>query len=58
MNRAHRTITCDFVEKTNRWEEFDAKRNIMETRHLSRQQIEDLAEELVRDLGLARRDLV
>jgi anaerobic magnesium-protoporphyrin IX monomethyl ester cyclase len=41
---------------SNRWEEFDARHNILETRHLSRRQIEDLAEEIVRDLGLARRD--
>jgi anaerobic magnesium-protoporphyrin IX monomethyl ester cyclase len=41
---------------SNRWEEFDARHNILETRYLSRRQIEDLAEEMVRDLGLARRD--
>jgi hypothetical protein len=36
---------------------FRLTHNILETRHLSRRQIEDLAEEIVRDLGLARRDL-
>jgi anaerobic magnesium-protoporphyrin IX monomethyl ester cyclase len=41
---------------SNRWEEFDARHNILETRHLSGRQIEDLAEEMVRELGLARRD--
>jgi radical SAM superfamily enzyme YgiQ (UPF0313 family) len=41
---------------SDRWEDFDARHNILETRHLSRRQIEDLAEEMVRELGLARRD--
>lgn len=40
---------------SHRWEEFDAKHNILETRYLSCRQIEDLAEEIVQDLGLARR---
>jgi anaerobic magnesium-protoporphyrin IX monomethyl ester cyclase len=41
---------------STRWADFDAKHNILETRHLSRFQIEELAEEMVRELGLARRD--
>ena len=36
------------------WEEFDAKHNIMETKHLSMSEIESLIEELVREAGLKR----
>jgi radical SAM superfamily enzyme YgiQ (UPF0313 family) len=40
---------------SDRWEEFNAKHNILETRYLSHRQIEGLAEEIARDLDLARR---
>ena len=40
---------------TGRWEEFDAKHNILDTRYLSHQEIDELLEEMVRELGLKRR---
>jgi radical SAM superfamily enzyme YgiQ (UPF0313 family) len=39
---------------TDRWEEFDAKHNVLETRHLTAQEIEELVEEVARDIGLRR----
>ena len=40
---------------TDRWEEFDAKHNILETRHLSREQIDELVQEIVSELDLKPR---
>jgi radical SAM superfamily enzyme YgiQ (UPF0313 family) len=37
------------------WEEFDSKHNIMETKHLSLGEVEDLVEEVAREAGLIRR---
>lgn len=39
---------------TDRWEEFDAKHNILETRHLSWERIEELVAGVVRDTGLRK----
>lgn len=39
---------------TGRWEEFDAKHNVLETRHLSAAEIEELVGELVREVGLVK----
>ena len=40
---------------TDHWEEFDAKHNILETRHLSREQIDELVQEIVSELDLKQR---
>ncbi len=40
---------------TKNWEEFDAKHNILETRCLSREQIDHFVQEIVGELGLKRR---
>jgi hypothetical protein len=39
---------------TDKWEEFDAKHNILETKHLSALEIDDMVEEVVRETGLHR----
>ncbi|MBO8126886.1 MAG: B12-binding domain-containing radical SAM protein [Firmicutes bacterium] len=36
------------------WEEYDTKHNILETAHLSKNDVEQLVEEIVNDVGLAR----
>lgn len=40
---------------TDKWDEFDAKHNIIETRHLSSKDIEELVEEIVKYTGLKKR---
>ncbi|MGE5508510.1 MAG: hypothetical protein ACM3RP_08535 [Chitinophagales bacterium] len=39
---------------TDRWEEFDAKHNVLATKHLSAVEIEGLVEEITQGLGLKR----
>ncbi|MDI6872595.1 MAG: radical SAM protein [Bacillota bacterium] len=39
---------------TDRWEEFDAKHNVLETKHLSAQEIEELVQEIVEETGLIK----
>lgn len=39
----------------NDWDEFDAKHNIIETKHLSYDEIVDLVEEIAEDVGLIKR---
>ncbi|MEH7248436.1 radical SAM protein [Neobacillus niacini] len=40
---------------TDKWDEFDAKHNIIETKHLSNQDIEELVNEIVQYTGLKKR---
>lgn len=40
---------------TDKWDEFDAKHNIMETKHLSNQDIYELVDEIVSYTGLKKR---
>ncbi len=37
---------------TDRWDEFDAKHLVIETKNLKRERLEDLFRELVEDVGL------
>lgn len=40
---------------TDKWDEYDAKHNIIETRHLSAKDIEELVDDIVRYTGLKKR---
>lgn len=40
---------------TDKWDEYDAKHNIIETRHLSAKDIEELVDEIVKYTGLKKR---
>lgn len=40
---------------TDKWDEYDAKHNIIEIRHLSAKDIEELVDEIVKYTGLKKR---